>query len=116
MNQRTNVIVFSRLNYENDNLLYADAMVQLKLLLKQGYTCVLSDPSGTGNIVAIEYANAQENLGEARPIWVYDDEEAYLKVYQDKIQLEMAKDIQKELEELDDLFAVPNPKDPKNNA
>ena len=102
MTSRTNIIVFSSVNYNTEANLMAAVLQQFTLLVKAGYTCVVKDLSGRGTIIGIEYSNNDPQFGEPQVAWLYPDELEYLKVYQDKIEYEMAKRTQENLEYVND--------------
>jgi len=107
-NSRTNIIVFSSVNYSTEANLMAAVLQQFTILVKAGYTCVIRDLSGRGTIIGIEYCNNDPQFGEPQVAWLYTDELEYLKVYQDKIEYELAKRTQEELEYVNqtELFQV----------
>ena len=111
---RTNIIVFSSVNYTNEASLMAAVLQQLTILLRAGYTCVVKDLSGRGTIIGIEYSNNDPQFGEPQVNWLYPDEMEYVQVYTDKVEYELAKRKQEELEYVNntELFQVQDAKIP----
>lgn len=118
---RTNLIVFSNVSYTSEASLMAAVLQQLTILLRAGYTCVVKDLSGRGTIIGIEYSNNDPQFGEPQVAWLYQDEMEYVQVYTDKIEYELAKRKQEELEyvnkkELFDIKDIKIPGGGNNNG
>ena len=96
----------------------AAVLQQLTILIRAGYTCVVKDLSGRGTIIGIEYSNNDPQFGEPQVNWLYPDEMEYVQVYSDKIEYELAKRRQEELEYVNntELFQVQDAKIPNDKG
>lgn len=85
---KVNTITLTKRDFGTEEELYKALADQLKLLLKSGNQCVVSDVDPKGGKIQISYSDASR---EPKPYWLLDLEAAEAQNLHDQIEFEMAR-------------------------